>query len=140
MTTHTTGGDIDAWCNKCKLTLAHIVLAMDARRIVRVECKTCKASHAYKTGAEGKKAANAKPTGARAARASSKAGPAEYERVIKGRDLADAQRYRISVQYAEGDVVDHTNFKLGVVTRLLADGKIEVVFPEGLKVLVHARQ
>ena len=33
MATHKTGGDIDAYCSKYKLTLAHVIIAMDGRPV-----------------------------------------------------------------------------------------------------------
>jgi hypothetical protein len=138
MVTHKTGSDIDAWCNKCKLVLAHIIIAINGAKVARVECKTCKAVHAFKATAT-KKAAPKKP-GSRAAGASKELGPAEYEKIMKGQDTSRAQRYRTAVNYAQGDVLDHTTFGIGVVLRLLTDAKIEVIFPLGCKTLVHGRE
>jgi hypothetical protein len=142
MAAHKTGGDVDAHCNKCKLTLAHVIIAMNGTRIAKVECKTCRGVHAYKAG-PGSSAASPRraSTGTRTTKGKGSAsiGPSDYEKVIKGQDLSRAQRYRASTNFAEGDVVDHTNFGLGIITRLLADSKIEVLFPIGMKVLVHSR-
>jgi hypothetical protein len=136
---HRTGGDVDTFCNRCKLVLAHVIVAMENSRIVRVTCKTCKAEHAYKhePATATRAPAARKATGTGRGRAVSPA--TLYERAVQGHDLSQGQRYRITHNFAEGDVVDHVKFGLGLVTRELADSKIEVTFPEGVRVLVHSR-
>jgi hypothetical protein len=42
-----TGGDIDAYCTKCKLNLEHFVLAIVAGAVVKVKCKTCGSIHKF---------------------------------------------------------------------------------------------
>ena len=51
------GGEVDAWCTKCKLVLNHRVIAMVAGTPVRVECSTCNGSHHnFRARAPGEKA------------------------------------------------------------------------------------
>lgn len=148
MAAHKTGGDVDSYCNKCKLVLAHVIIAMDGTRVVRVECKTCRAVHGYRKSAEsssrGSRTAGSSTTTRRAATKSTTGraaaiSQADYDKVIRGQDLSRAQRYRATINFAEGDVVDHMNFGLGMVMRLMGDSKMEVLFPTGVKVLVHSR-
>ena len=42
------GGEVDAFCTKCQLTLAHTVHAVVAGRPVKVECNTCHGVHRYR--------------------------------------------------------------------------------------------
>jgi hypothetical protein len=137
---HRTGGDVDTYCNKCKLSLAHVIVAMDNSRILRVTCKTCKNEHAYKhEPATATRAPAARKAAGTTSRSRAVSPATLYERAIAGHDLSTGQRYRITHSFAEGDVVDHVKFGLGLVTRELADAKIEVTFPEGTRVLVHSR-
>ena len=141
----TTGGDIDTYCSKCKLALAHVIIAMDGQRVLRVECKTCKGVHMFRKDAQNAsgtvtRRASPKAAGTPArSRSKTAIGPTDYDKVMRGHDVSRAQRYRATLQYHEGDVLDHVTFGIGMVTRLLADAKIEVVFPLGTKVLVHSR-
>jgi hypothetical protein len=142
MTTLKTGGDIDAPCSRCQLELAHIIVAMVHGQVKRVQCKTCRTEHAYKAPAKSGRASASAPR-QRAAR-SSRAGGASakrstYEDLVSGHDISRAQKYRPATTYDEGDVINHPSFGLGVVTRALSDGKVDVLFPTGSKVLVHAR-
>ena len=42
------GGEVDAFCTKCELVLAHTVHAMVGGGPVKVECNTCHGVHRYK--------------------------------------------------------------------------------------------
>ena len=42
------GGEVDAFCTKCQLTLAHTVHAVVSGRPVKVECNTCHGVHRYR--------------------------------------------------------------------------------------------
>jgi hypothetical protein len=136
-----TGGDTDAFCSKCDLELAHIIVAMVGDRIVRVQCKTCRTTHAYRRTDKTESRPRSAATGAPRA-ASPRGGGAtrrQFEELMRGKDLSRARRYKPSESFAPGDIVDHPSFKFGVVARLLSDGKIEVAFDEGLKTLIHGR-
>lgn len=137
-----TGSDTDAFCNKCQLDLAHIIVAMVGDRIVRVQCKTCRTTHAYRR----KEVTESRPRTSTAAAGTRSSGGRsggatrrQYEELMHGKDISRARRYRPVESFTAGDVLDHPSFKLGIVTRLLSDGKIEVAFGDGLKTLVHGR-
>lgn len=135
------GSDIDAFCSKCGFDLAHVIIAMVGDKVVKVQCKTCNSPHAYrgKQSVDGKKKAPSKRAAGGAAKTSTpKVG--DYDRAIQGKDLARARRYKPAITFEAGDVIDHPTFRFGVVTRLLSDGKIEVLFESGAKTLVHARE
>ena len=57
------GSDVEAYCTKCKMVLAHAVVAMEGTKPRRVRCNTCNGEHNYraakpvaKAKAESKKA------------------------------------------------------------------------------------
>ena len=127
------GMDTDAYCGKCKLVLAHVIIAMRGARPARVECKTCNAVHAFKEEAPRKATRRA------TTRDSAGAALAAYEGLMEGRDISRATKYKLSEPFDVDDILDHKTFGLGLVTRLLSDNKIEVTFQTGSKVLVHAR-
>jgi hypothetical protein len=128
------GKEVDAYCGKCKLELAHIIVAMNGSRIAKVECKTCHGVHAYRGGPPAPRKRRVAAKGERQPLT-----PGEYDTLIAGRDLSRARAYRPASVFGANDVIDHPTFGLGVVVRVLADGKIEVGFPVGLKLLVHDR-
>ena len=128
------GSDVDAYCSRCKLVLAHVIIALRGSRPARVECKTCKAVHAYRQDAPGPR-----PGRRATVRDSAAAAQAAYDSMLAGKDLSRAAKYRANEAFTLDAVLDHKAFGIGVVTRVLADNKIEVAFSTGSKVLVHGR-
>jgi hypothetical protein len=125
------GGEVDAYCTKCKLSLAHTILAMVGTRIARVKCNTCNGDHAFKTMAA--------VTRARANR------PSKAERVIisfterlKERDTANAATYSPRDTYKADQIINHPTFGLGIVSAVRLD-KVEVTFKADVKTLIHGR-
>lgn len=129
------GGEIDSYCGKCDLLLAHVIIAMNGTRVARVECKTCHAVHAYRGDPD-------KITPVRKSASTHKAslGASDFDQLMKNRDLTRAIRYKPSHTFVKDDIVDHPSFGLGLVTKLQSDNKIEAVFRSGPKILVHARK
>ena len=128
------GADIDAYCSKCKLLLAHVIIAMRGSRPARVECKTCSSVHTYRDDAPKKRTTRRATSRDPAAQAL-----AAYEGVMDGRDISRASKYGAKEVFSLEDVLDHKTFGIGLVTRVLSDKKIEVVFQTGNKILVHSR-
>lgn len=136
-----TGGDIDTICTRCKLNLTHIVVAMDASRVLRVKCKTCGSEHNYRhTAATPKRTSTSTTAKKPKAKTRSNDPAVQYDRAMEGVDMSKARRYRASTFFAENEVIHHLKFGLGLVVRELSDKKIEVTFPTGTKVLAHDRQ
>ena len=135
-TTYEAGQDCDSYCTKCQLVLAHVIIAMRGTHPAMVECKTCHAVHAYK-----KEAPSAKKTGTKRSPSKAKATARQttYQNLLAGRDISGAEYYKTTTLFAEADVVDHKIFGLGVVTQILSDNTIEVMFQASTKTLVHGR-
>jgi hypothetical protein len=136
MITLKAGGDVDAFCKRCQLELAHVIVAMAQGRVARVQCKTCHTVHAYRGGAASTRT-RGEPS-ERAPRARTATRP-QYDDLLRGHDISRARKYAPATTYSEGNVINHPTFGLGLIMRVLSDGKIEVLFPAGSKVLVHAR-
>jgi hypothetical protein len=45
---YSVGGDIDAWCTKCKLELGHTITALVDNLPKKVKCNTCSAQHIFR--------------------------------------------------------------------------------------------
>jgi len=138
-----TGKDIDSYCGKCKMTLAHVIVAMNGTKVVQAQCKTCYATHAYRAdpATRVKKAASTRAgSGTRTAKAAKPQFTAtEFDVVMSQRNIAKAKRYGIRETFITTDVIDHKKFGLGAVVTNLEDDKIEVLFRDGPRVLVHSR-
>jgi len=123
------GGNIDSWCGKCKLVLAHTIEAMVGEKPTRVLCNTCKSQHSYK--------AQAPKTGTATRTPRPKAN--RYQSLLNAGDPAAAKTYSPSSRYEAGDILEHHTLGRGVLTALKDGSKIEVLFECGLKTLVHGR-
>ena len=130
------GKDIDSWCTRCKMMLAHTVEAVVSGRVTRVHCNTCGGQHAYRP----------KPPGSGGERTRKRADserPAkqvrDYASLVRGRDPSSARAYALTERFADGELIRHPTFGLGVVTSLKDSNKIEVMFPDGGKTLIHRR-
>jgi hypothetical protein len=141
------GNDVESYCSKCKMMILHTVEAMVGSEPKRVQCNSCHSQHVYKAHPPGE--APAKPRAARSAgrasagsRSSGVGGrirASDYERMMEGRSGSDARRYSPKAIYKVGEVIAHPTFGTGVATTLKDATKIEVLFQDGPRVLVHAR-
>ncbi len=132
------GGNVDSWCGKCKLVLAHTIEAMVGDKPARVHCNTCKAQHTYRPN-EPRKAPAGREAGATGGPQVSKPRGNRYQTLLKGKDMALAKRYSPKDNYEQGDVLQHPSFGIGVTISVRDSTKIEVLFDQGPKVLVHGR-
>ncbi|MFT3708835.1 MAG: hypothetical protein QM817_14390 [Archangium sp.] len=140
-----TGGEIDAFCGKCEMNLAHTIIAMVGPKVVKVKCNTCGSDHNYRGVQPLVKATSfAAPKKPSAAASGVKKTPKaavvtiSWDEQFKGKDLTKAKKYSPRETFAVDDVVDHPTFGLGLVREVRGD-KIEVGFKQEDKVLVHGK-
>src|SRR6185295_13308336 len=145
------GGEVDSWCTKCKLVLNHRIIAMVGSNPVRVECSTCGSHHNFRARAPGDKA----PAGGGTRSVVGSAGPKStrmsitkaaqaalerektWEKAIAGKAVSQFRPYKVSETFSEGDLVRHTKFGDGVVTRILDPKKVEVLFKDEPRTLAQ---
>jgi hypothetical protein len=131
MAAHTVGGEVDAFCTRCKLQLAHTILAMVGSKIARVRCNTCGGDHAFRS-TPARTRAPSQP------RASHERVIISFEQQLAGKDVSTAARYSPKSAYQVEQLIDHPTFGLGIVMAVRED-KIDVVFKAAEKTLVHRR-
>jgi hypothetical protein len=145
------GGEVDSWCTKCKLVLNHRIIAMIGTKPVKVECSTCGSHHNYRGHAPGT-APSASPreraAGASAGVTRTPRGPTRaeqdrvsreqsWEKAIAGKGVRDFRPYSVGLTFQSGDLVRHTKFGDGVVTRIVDAHKVEILFKEESKTLAQ---
>ncbi len=130
------GGEVDAVCTRCELTLAHTVIAMVGGRPVKVQCNTCRGVHRYRGDERG-----AAPARARTVQSAPRERKVvvSFDQLLQQRNVAAAQRYSPRVTYALQQVIEHPTFGLGFVSAVRDAGKIEVTFRTDVKTLVHGK-
>jgi len=133
------GGEVDSYCTRCELVLAHTIHALLAGRPVKVECNTCHSVHRHRPppGRLGppRQADPSRP--GKAAR--ERSGVASFDELLAKRNVTAAQPYSPQKRFALDDVVDHTVFGRGFVSSLRDGDKVEITFRADVKVLVHGR-
>ena len=132
------GGEVDAFCTRCKLKLGHTILAMVGARIARVRCNTCQGEHNYRAdaGAEPRKG-SWEPREVRERR-EARPSVTSWEALLAGKDLAAARRYSAKEKYSAEEVIQHPLFGIGLVQEVRGD-KIQVAFKADVKTLVHGK-
>ena len=129
------GAEVDAWCTKCRMDLLHRIIATDAGRIVRVECRTCGGHHNYHRP-KSAKAPQRAPR--RAADEAERERTAAWRRAVLGKPIGDFRAYRTGATYGTGDLIRHTRFGDGYVVRVIDRQKVEVMFSDGSRTLAQA--
>ncbi len=139
------GENIDAYCLKCKLVLAHVIMFKAGSAVSKVKCNTCGAEHKYRPEkpATKKTAVSRPPTlkesiakRAAAARVEANNAPMQWDLRNRSMDRASAVKdYSIHSQYRAKDVVNHHVFGLGFVERIVSDKSMDVLFSDSVKLM-----
>ena len=131
------GGEVDSQCTKCRMVLAHTIIAMVGSKPARVQCNTCGGQHNFHAVS---KTAAAKPSAARAARGET-ARPAATRQTFDEALAAKgpgSRPYSIKTAFLKDEVLVHPTFGAGWVEEVRGD-KVDVVFKSGTRTLVHAK-
>lgn len=159
------GQDLITDCGKCKQRTYHVVFAMEAHIVRRVQCKICQSYHNYKPDKVEKAVTSSivkrqkqgslsdipKDTAKEIVtkdikdkkQSKGKKASAEkdwwtiWSQETQGKDVQNMVNYRSELNYEEGSLINHTKFGVGVVTNVspLPGKKMEVLFQDGPKVL-----
>ena len=128
-----------AYCTSCKMDLNHVIVAMKGDRIAKVQCLTCKKEHVYRAP-KGATEPEAKPSRAKKASAedSHSSVEMEWERLMVAHREHPVKPYSMKGQFGLGDKLNHPTFGEGIVGKLIYPNKLEVIFRNDVKVLIHA--
>lgn len=132
---YSVGGDVTAWCSKCKLELAHTIVALVDELPKKVECNTCNAKHNYRLKPVAKSAGKTSRTTRK-----TKSGLSNleiYESHVADFDLSRATKYKMESSFTQDEVIDHPHFGPGIVISVVNNKKIEILFKDGPKLMVQ---
>ncbi len=147
------GGEIDAYCTKCRMDLNHRIIAMVGDDVKRVECLTCHGDHNYRRpqaerDKEKERKANraavhagpgaSKSSGPKSLGASKLGAKQLWERSISGQPATAFKGYSIKSTFAPGDLIRHSRFGDGVVARVIDAQKVEILFEDGPRTMAQA--
>jgi hypothetical protein len=139
MTAPKVGENVDSWCTRCKLMLMHTVEAVVGAKVTRVHCNTCRSQHAYRSQPPGVRASVSRSRRSTGRPAASTAPARDYATLMQGRDTSRARAYDVHEQFRAHELIAHPTFGVGLVLADKDHTKIEVLFADGPKVLVHGR-
>lgn len=109
---HKSGERVEKFCAVCGEERGHVVASVTkAGRITRVSCPKCGTRSAFKAGGETTPRVSARP----------------------GAPYDSANTYRT------GQSMTHPVFGVGEVTAVIEPQKIDVLFPDRMRRLIHAR-
>ena len=145
------GDEVDSYCTTCKLVLAHRVVAVVDGQVETVICKTCGRRHRYRPHAPKSRMTKSEArseTGSDSTRETRTRGKKtakirktkviinRWEELVAKKDVSRAKMYSMKGLFDQDDVIEHEKFGYGLVTAIRAEGKMEVLFKEGAKLLV----
>ncbi len=142
------GRDCDAYCSKCRMDLAHTIVAIVAGWPKQVKCNTCQAWHAYRPPV-GQKS----PPRPRSGEPQKKKKRAKKDPILPAASQETLWREALEAASAEGRpydpradwplgaVIEHSKFGLGVVTKPQPPKRVQVRFRDQDRVLImnHGR-
>ena|SRR3989304_7454645 len=135
---YTVSGPVDGWCTKCKLVLGHTIISMVNNLPAKVKCNTCNSEHKFRT----KQSGTSKPKSAKSTSPAKKIKTQEvnyndYISRLTEHDLTRVRIYSMDGSYKKDEIIEHSKFGVGIVLSLIQNNKIEMLFKDGTKILVH---
>jgi hypothetical protein len=137
------GDNIDSYCLKCKLVLAHVILFKVDGVVNRVKCKTCGAEHKYRATVPGvKKAAAVRTPGAArvrkpaAAKVTVNDAPLQWD--LRNRNMppeTSIRDYYVKDTFKVSHVINHPVFGVGFVEKVESDKSIFVLFSDKVRLM-----
>ena len=124
------GGELDSYCSHCKRSTLHTVVSMLREVPAKVLCKVCDARHQYNpiiVKESRKKHGRILPKTR-----------ALWEEALSSVD-SKVLPYDATLTYQVEQVVDHPHFGKGVIVRTYEQFKMEVLFEDQVRRLVHNR-
>jgi len=128
-----------AYCTSCKMDLNHVIVALKGDRIAKVQCLTCKKEHVYRAP---KGASEPQPRAATRSRKSEaeethSSIEAEWEKLMTTHRDMPVKAYSTKAHFGLGDKLNHPTFGDGIVGKLIYPNKLEVIFRNDVKILIH---
>jgi hypothetical protein len=132
---YSVGGDIDAWCTKCKLELGHTIVAIVENLPKKVKCNTCNAQHNFR--AKPVKRSRTKPEGSTRKTRYKETTYEEYISRLSAGGPANSRKYNTKGNFEKDEIIDHLRFGIGIVLSVIQVNKIKILFKDGPRLLIQ---
>lgn len=129
--------NIYVYCKKCETERYFKVLTHTSATSAKLRCEVCKCSRVYHVDEDSKGVAPGRKAGSvKNPRSSSSSAWMTVKEKYSG---PDAINYTVNTTFNGNESINHPTFGLGFVTKALPN-KIEVLFSDGVKELLHSRK
>lgn len=122
-------------CKKCESDRYHKVLAHTSETSAKVQCEVCGSKKTYKLP---KPKIAKPPSKARKSKVIKNDSPG-WETLKSEIGVGNIQNYKMSISFKNQSAIQHPSFGVGFIVQSTPQ-KIEVVFEDGVRQLVHNRQ
>jgi len=123
-------------CNRCNNEMNHIISALNSdSSIAQVKCMVCSSIHKYKK-------ISLEPKTKQITKRTTSSSGSYYKLFNEAKERATNKvslKYSIGNTYSKNTLIDHISLGEGVVLNSY-DSKIEVLFKDGVKILVHNKK
>lgn len=131
--------NIHLMCKKCGVERYHVVVAHTTTTSAKVKCEVCSAQSTFKLKKAQERTKTAGSAKKKAAAKKAEADMAAMWTELKTQIGTDhVLPYNMRTKFALANAIEHPKFGLGFVTNATNE-KIDVVFQEGGRALVHNR-
>lgn len=120
-------------CKKCATERLHKVMVHTDEKSGKVECEICHKKSTFKIKAPPKAKS---PSTRKKASTPSRNYEEEWNSLREKNSGKGAKPYRLAEKFEKDVMVDHPKFGVGIVMTA-TDQRLEILFKEGLKTLVH---
>jgi hypothetical protein len=140
------GHEIEAFCAKCKTDTIHIITSSDGNMIDRVMCQICFSYHRYRQPHARMfdeppedlfEVEKVEPPPKKTRKKSAHKIEETWDSLLTKVNQETSVDYVMSGNYETGLLLNHRKFGPGIIRSIVSENKIEVLFQDGLKVLVQ---
>lgn len=135
------GGEVEAWCGKCKESRTHRIVVVHEGRPHRVQCVHCKSQHGYRNEPTGRGSDGATSAPRATSRARVVVDPqaakrrADREKLSAELDAAvEVRQFDPGAMYKSGQFIEHPKYGRGKIESI-TKGSLLVRFLDGLRPL-----
>ncbi len=137
------GQELETHCTRCKMEMLHVITVVKGGKIKKVMCKGCYTTHAYREmnlfEVDDPKPKRKPGRPRKAEKKAVKRGPRkkDWSSLVSTIDESQIVDYSISSDFTDIPAIRHKQFGVGVITKVLADNKIQVLFKDETKILAQ---
>ena len=137
-TPYEVGQEIETKCTKCKTETVHAITVLKDDVVKKVICKACLTTHVYRDSSASATASKpGRPRQAASGTTVRRGRKSDWPTLVSKIEESEIVDYSISEDFSQLKAIRHKKFGIGVITKIIADNKIEVVFEDNKKVLVQ---